>query len=114
MPEQTEEPSERGVPASEALVEWLAERLDASLTSVAGYTARVDAGEKSQIWIALRGALDDPDAQHGLMQALQARLDELREEASEPFDLEVSTGGMDEDVVMRCRVLEPTSGSEES
>jgi hypothetical protein len=114
MPEQTEEPSERGVPAPDTVVEWLAERLDASLTSVAGYTARVDAGEKAQIWIALKGAIDDPDAEHGLMQALEARVDDLREEASEPFELEVSTGRMDEDVVMRCRVLEPTSGSEES
>ena len=113
MPDHDDETdSERGVPASDALVDWLCDQLSESLNSVAGHPVRVDAGEAGQIWLAVRDAADDPDAEHGLMQALEARLDALHDDAPDAFELEVSTGRMEEDLILRCRVLEPTSGSE--
>lgn len=104
--------AEPGDEASDAIVTWLADHLDDSLNSVAGYEARVDPGENGQIWIALKGGIGDPDAEGGLLQALDHRLERLREDAPGRFDVEVSTGRMAEDLLVRCRVLKPASGSE--
>lgn len=94
--------------ASEAFLETLADGLRGRVDEVAGHPVRIDAGEEGTIWVAVREAAGDAEAEGALMQSLEAHLERLREELG-AFSVGVSAGRMDADLVFACRIERPES-----
>ena len=101
-------------PLDESKIEPLAESIAAELSGeVAGYDVRVDAGEKGRVWVALRGALDDEEAERVAFERLESWLEE-RGLGEEGVEVRLSSGASGEDLVLMCEFyssLDPSSSS---
>lgn len=93
-------------PIAEDNLETIAEALRDRLDSVAGYPVRLDAGEEGKLWVAAREAADDEEAEHALLQSLEAHLEAIEDEHG-PLAYRIASGRMDEDLVFVCHFYEP-------
>ena len=98
-------------PLEESKLEPLAESIASELSeSLAGYDVRVDAGEKGRVWVALRGALGDEEAERASFERLDAWLAD-RQLADEGVEVRFSSGASGEDLVLMCEFYASSSSS---
>jgi hypothetical protein len=89
-------------PIPEPEVERIADILEATLgEEFAGHPVRVDAGERGRVWIALREALGDEDAERVTSERIEERLGELGL-AERDIAYRVASGASGEDLVLLC------------
>ena len=93
---------EQPTPVPDPEVERLADILEATLgDDFAGYPVRVDAGERGRVWIALRGALGDEDAERVTSERVDERLGELGL-ADRDITYRLASGESGDDLVLLC------------
>ena len=96
-----ETPPDR-TPLSESEIERLAESIAEALgQEFAGYEVRVDAGEQGRVWVALRGALGDEEAERVSFERLDDWLADSGLEA-DGVQVRFSSGASGEDLVLMC------------
>ncbi len=85
-------------------VERVARILEATFgDEFAGHPIRVDAGERGRVWIALRGALDDEEAERVTSERIEQRFDEIGLDARD-IAYRISAGASGEDLVLICEL----------
>lgn len=96
----SEQPERRPIPDPEA--QGLAQVLEATLgEEFAGHAVRVDAGERGRVWLALRGAVGDEDAERVTWERVEERLSEL-DLGERNIAYRISSGESGEDLVLVC------------
>lgn len=93
-------------PIPDPEVERIAQILEATLgEEFAGHPVRVDAGERGRVWIALREALEDEDAERVTGERIGERLSEIGL-AERDITYRVSSGASGEDLVLLCEFFQ--------
>jgi len=99
-------------PIPDPEVERIAQILDATLgEEFAGHPVRVDPGERGRVWIALREALGDEDAERVTSERIQQRLGEIGL-ADRDITYRVSSGASGDDLVLLCEFFQEGSDRE--
>jgi hypothetical protein len=99
----TDEDEDR-TPIPQPEVERTAKILEATLgDEFAGHSVRVDAGERGRVWIALRDALGDEDAERVTTERIEQRFDEIGLEERDTA-YRVSAGASGDDLVLLCEL----------
>lgn len=103
-----EESEPRPIPQPEA--ERIAEILSVTLgEEFAGYSVRVDAGERGRVWVALSGASGDEDAERVTSERLAERLSQIGLEERD-IEYRISSGASGNDLVLVCEFFTRTAG----
>lgn len=101
-------------PLDDSEIEPLAESIASQLSeTVAGYDVRVDAGEKGRVWVALRGALGDEEAERAAFERLEGWLVD-RELGEQGVEVRLSSGASGEDLVLMCEFYDSLDSSSSS
>jgi hypothetical protein len=91
-------------PIPQPEVERVAKILEATLgDDFAGHPVRVDAGERGRVWIALREALGDDDAERVTTERIEQRFEEIGFDERDTA-YRVSAGASGDDLVLLCEL----------
>lgn len=86
------------------LTERVAERINADISTFAGYNVRADAGEHATIYVALRQAATKPTVGEQLAERLTPLVEPIIDGVDDALDFAVAMGRSDHDLLLRIEI----------